>query len=50
MTRSDDPAEGVALRRNWLRLFGLDELGFALAVALFFVVETVSSPYFRTIG
>ena len=32
------------------RLFGLDELGFALAVALFFVVETVSSPYIRTIG
>jgi ribose/xylose/arabinose/galactoside ABC-type transport system permease subunit len=49
-TRSDDPTEGVALRRNWLRIFGFDELGIVLALALFFIVGAVSSPYFLTVG
>jgi hypothetical protein len=45
MTRSD---EGCCFAAHWLRLFGFDELGIALAVALFFVVGTVNGPYFSS--
>lgn len=47
---SDDLADHASQQRNWRRIFGFDEFGIALAVALFFIVGAFSSPYFLTIG
>jgi hypothetical protein len=48
--RPDEPAEEAFLRRTWLCIFGLDDVGIALALALFFIVGAVSNSYFLSVG
>ena len=50
MVGTDGPEKSVSLTHRVMRSLAFDELGIALAVALFFVIGTFSSPYFLTLS
>ena len=50
MTQGSDAAVPDRPQRRPWRAFGFDEFGILLALALFFVVGAVSSPYFLTVN